>query len=194
MFSDDGGGTYRIFPDQEQFRTYTSLTMNVQYETNEYSSMNGTNFVFTHELNKIDWSISGDTVVIGGYTSYRAETDFGGRHYTAYFSPEIPVPFGPYLFGGLPGLIMEMQSDDGLVAYAFEYLRPIDNGDNIHPPTLARYITDEDFEKYVIDLLLSVENLSTESSTTTNGNPPSNHDIIKDRWTIVKDYKRARGY
>ena len=38
----------------------------------------------------------------------RADVDFGGRHWVAWFTPEIPVPDGPYKFCGLPGLIVQI--------------------------------------------------------------------------------------
>lgn len=37
---------------------------------------------------------------------------FRGRHYEAYYAPEIPIPDGPYKFIGAPGLILEAISFD----------------------------------------------------------------------------------
>lgn len=59
------------------------------------------------------WDILPDTSTVTGLLSYKATCTFGGRHWTAWFSPEIPVSDGPYKFAGLPGLIVKLDSEDG---------------------------------------------------------------------------------
>ena len=44
--------------------------------------------------------------------SQKATTTFAGRTYTAWFTTEIPLPYGPYKFGKLPGLILRVQDTD----------------------------------------------------------------------------------
>ena len=51
-----------------------------------------------------------DTIL--GYECLKATTTFAGRTYTAWFTTEIPLPYGPYKFGGLPGLILKIQDAD----------------------------------------------------------------------------------
>ena len=38
--------------------------------------------------------------------------EFAGRKYTAWFTSDIPLPFGPYKFGGLPGLILKIEDSE----------------------------------------------------------------------------------
>ena len=44
--------------------------------------------------------------------SQRAETEYGGRKWIAWFTTEIPFQDGPYVFQGLPGLILEIKDEN----------------------------------------------------------------------------------
>ena len=67
---------------------------------------------------KYNWVITNETKDISGYKCYKATTfrysDSGvmDEKYaiTAWFTPKIPVPYGPNGYGKLPGLILELQS------------------------------------------------------------------------------------
>ena len=51
------------------------------------------------------WTMAeGDSTILG-YTCHKATTRFRGRDYIAWYTEEIPFPYGPFKFGGLPGLI-----------------------------------------------------------------------------------------
>lgn len=54
------------------------------------------------------WELSDEKKKIGPYQVQKATTKWGGRNWTAWFSPEIPFSEGPYKFAGLPGLILEI--------------------------------------------------------------------------------------
>lgn len=55
------------------------------------------------------WILKEDTLHINGYVCQRADIEFGGREWTAWFSPEMAdYSDGPYKFQGLPGLIFRV--------------------------------------------------------------------------------------
>lgn len=56
----------------------------------------------------LDWRMSGDSKEFSGYKVQKATTSFAGREYIAWFTTEIPIADGPYVFHGLPGLIVEL--------------------------------------------------------------------------------------
>ncbi|MCU7616821.1 GLPGLI family protein [Chryseobacterium sp. PBS4-4] len=57
----------------------------------------------------IDWKISSEKQKIGEWMTQKAESDFGGRHWIAWFTTDIPIQDGPYKFHGLPGLIVKLE-------------------------------------------------------------------------------------
>ncbi|MDR2682416.1 MAG: GLPGLI family protein, partial [Dysgonamonadaceae bacterium] len=66
-----------------------------------------------------EWTIDDKaTKDILGYACRRAECDFRGRKYIAWYSDEIPVSDGPWKFGGLPGLILEVGDSEGHYQFA----------------------------------------------------------------------------
>ena len=65
-------------------------------------------FNIKENLNIFDWELVEGEKEILGYKCYKAELNFRGRKYTAYYSPEVPISNGPWKFNGLPGLILEI--------------------------------------------------------------------------------------
>lgn len=67
-------------------------------------------FVYPDSVPSLEWSFNDEeTDSIIGYDCRKATVEFAGRSYIAWFTPEIPLPFGPYKFGGLPGLILKLE-------------------------------------------------------------------------------------
>lgn len=58
------------------------------------------------------WNLKNETKKIGEFNCQKATIQFRGREYTAWFTKEIPVPFGPWKFKGLSGLILEIYDAD----------------------------------------------------------------------------------
>lgn len=84
-------------------------------------------FRYEEPLEGQDWEISDETREILGYRCQRAECDFRGRRYTAWFTPEIPLNDGPWKFCGLPGLIMAVADDAGHYTFTATGIRPLDD-------------------------------------------------------------------
>lgn len=68
---------------------------------------------YVEPIDVIDWEISDSTKNILGYECFLAEADYHGRHWTAWFTPEIPIQNGPWKLQGLPGLILEASEPTG---------------------------------------------------------------------------------
>ena len=57
---------------------------------------------------KMDWKLENETKQSAQYTLQKATTNFGGRHWAAWFCKDLNISEGPYKFRGLPGLIFEL--------------------------------------------------------------------------------------
>ncbi|WP_164123602.1 GLPGLI family protein [Sphingobacterium sp. xlx-130] len=64
--------------------------------------------VYEEGIEDFDWSIKEDTATVANLLCQKAELNFGGRTWIAWFSSEIPIMDGPYKFQGLPGLIVSI--------------------------------------------------------------------------------------
>lgn len=65
-------------------------------------------YKFEEDLDLFHWELTGDTSTICGYKTQKANCNFGGRSWVAWFAPELPYSDGPYKFNGLPGLIVKV--------------------------------------------------------------------------------------
>ncbi|MBM7418053.1 MULTISPECIES: GLPGLI family protein [Chryseobacterium] len=69
----------------------------------------------------LNWKILSETTKIGDYKVQKAETDFGGRKWTAWFTTDLPYQDGPYKFSGLPGLVVKAEDSTG--DYSFDLMK-----------------------------------------------------------------------
>lgn len=68
-----------------------------------------------------NWKLINETKIINSIDCKKAEVKYKGRDWIAWYAPEIPFSFGPYIFSGLPGLIVKItdMTDD----YDFELVQ-----------------------------------------------------------------------
>lgn len=68
----------------------------------------------------IVWEIGKETKLIGTYSCKKATGTYKNRNFTAWFAEEISIPDGPYVFKGLPGLVLEVY--DKLDSFRFSMI------------------------------------------------------------------------
>lgn len=70
-------------------------------------------YLVTDIVPKINWKINiKKTKKVLKYNCTEATGMYRGNKITAFFTKDIPISAGPYKFGGLPGLILELHGDD----------------------------------------------------------------------------------
>ena len=123
---------------------YRSLDKNV-YLDEELLLDASKSLVIKGELEKPEWNIVSDSIkTIENYPCLMAKGYVRGRNYTVWFTPDIPVSAGPWKLWGLPGLIMNVRSDDGVVEITLISLKPTD----LLPkePTVKKTVTPAEFK------------------------------------------------
>lgn len=89
-------------------------------------------YVSNEEIPKLFWQLYPDTKVIANMLCKKAETAFRGRKYIAWYTTSIPVSAGPWKLHGLPGVILEAESEDEKVKFIAESIVfPSDVSENI---------------------------------------------------------------
>ena len=117
-------------------------------------------FLITHQ--PIKWQLSQEEKQIGNYTCYKATTiktvenrkGAFEREITAWYTPQIPVNFGPKEYNGLPGLILELTQ----VKLTFSAIKIELNTKEeiiIKKPTKGKRVTEEEFRQIAKEASLS---------------------------------------
>lgn len=83
------------------------------YFNEEY--IDGTIDIIKEDKRKWNWNILPDTKKIGEFICKKATTNFRGSDFTAWFTSEIPLPFGPWKAKDLPGVILELYDGNNLI-------------------------------------------------------------------------------
>ena len=76
------------------------------------------NFQYTQNASGIQWKLHNEYKEHLGYNCQKATGTYSGRNYVAWFAEGIPVQDGPYVFTGLPGLIMEIEDEKSYFKYS----------------------------------------------------------------------------
>lgn len=79
-------------------RTAGLLTQKYQYE---------------EDCPKLEWEVLKGDTTIAGYHCNKAKTNLFGRDYIAWYSTDVNMPYGPYKFNGLPGLVFCIMDTQG---------------------------------------------------------------------------------
>lgn len=84
-------------------------------------------YVYQEGQVPLEWNITHDSKEYSVYSVQKATTSFAGRDYEAWFTMEIPIPDGPYIFAGLPGLIVELYDTEKHYHFSLLSVQKMDN-------------------------------------------------------------------
>lgn len=72
---------------------------------------------YEEELPEIAWELIDSVRTVCGYECHQARAEVYGRLWTVWYSPELPLSYGPYVLGGLPGLILGASDSEGIFRF-----------------------------------------------------------------------------
>ena len=79
-------------------------------------------YEYVASKNEFHWQLCDSTKNINGFEAYKATCCYHGREWAVWFSPDIPFSDGPWVFCGLPGLILEAHDKDHLFSFRKDWL------------------------------------------------------------------------
>ena len=78
------------------------------------------NYKIDKGFSELKWDLLEEEKEVSGLACYKATINYGGRKFTAWYTVDIPINDGPYVFNGLPGLIVEISDNQG--HYSFKLI------------------------------------------------------------------------
>ena len=146
----------------EHLQQYSSKTNAQVYKnypagkTTTLDALAASRFRCEEKEERPEWTLLPDTMTILSYPCRKATCHFKGRHYEAWYTPEIPKSEGPWKLCGLPGLILKAQDSQGhytFICTGIELSRdknPILFGGNDFEP-ISRKNLQKVYERYAAD-------------------------------------------
>lgn len=130
---------------------FTDLFANKDLKKNEIQKLIITglmaNKFFIKITDELKWKIGDEKQKIGDLDCQKAEVDYGGRHWIAWFSESVNFQEGPYIFHGLPGLIVKITDSDLDYSFSLIQLKKAENSDFYLSKTAGKEISWIDFQK-----------------------------------------------
>lgn len=146
MSMHSGGANVMIKMEEPENKVYTDLTEKKQIEQREFMTRT---FLIEGEVAQ-QWKLTGNQKMILDYPCQEAIIEKDSISMAAWFTPVIPVSAGPENYGGLPGLILAMESSDGknkTIATLVD-LTPVEK-DILVKPKKGKKVSREEYEKVV---------------------------------------------
>lgn len=133
-------GAWRPVTEESVYINEQALLVNRSFRRADY--------LIQEPLEVTAWQISTETKQLLGHTCQKATGNVKGRTYTAWFTTDIPVSFGPWKLYGLPGLILEAYDNANRIRFTCTRIETdiaLPEGLSLNPPADATPTTNAAF-------------------------------------------------
>ncbi|WP_395090661.1 GLPGLI family protein [Vaginella massiliensis] len=110
-------------PKIDDFLVYQDMKSNKMYLQDQIDIEM---MIFEEEIPQLSWQLSDEERVINDFVVKKATTSFRGRNYTAWYTLDIPITYGPWKLNGLPGAIVEVTEDKNKYAWHLKSFKKVD--------------------------------------------------------------------
>ncbi len=143
----ESGGAVMIRMKEPDNKVFTQLSENKQLEKREFMTRE---FLIETLLNPSEWKLTGKQKLILNYPCQEAVKETKEGKVSAWFTPVIPVPAGPGVYNGLPGLVLAVEVNDGKQTITAQTIDLGPVADNvIIRPEKGKKVTREEYDKMV---------------------------------------------
>jgi GLPGLI family protein len=143
--SEDSGMKIKMVMSRPDLQLYKNMK---DQKTIQKEDLMGRPFLITEDIEKLPWKLVNEAKDILGYTCQKAVINDADIEIIAWYTPQIAVSNGPMHFGQLPGMILEVDIDNGQTSVvATDILfTPLSKG-SIDAPDKGKKMSREAFEK-----------------------------------------------
>ena len=114
----------------------------------EQRDLMGKRFLIKDSIRQYDWRLLEDRKIVMGINCQKAALYQETDTIEVWYTTEIPISTGPAGFGGLPGLIIQVRMDHGLMEItATKYIKRTIEKKEIKAPTKGKVVTDKQFRE-----------------------------------------------
>jgi len=108
-------------------------------------------------IDDLEWTITKETKVILNFNCFKATTKVKSKLrdkeiitiYEVWFTPEVNLPFGPDIFSGLPGLVLEVMNTNQFIQYKATELKKLNKNIEICKPN-GKLINQSEYDSLII--------------------------------------------
>lgn len=97
-------------------------------------------YTYNEPAPKLKWELLDGFSTIGGYKCRQATTTYRGRKYIAWYTDKFPMKYGPYKFGGLPGLIVCIYDEAKDYTFTLTGFERAPKGEHIFRPSQSESV------------------------------------------------------
>jgi GLPGLI family protein len=152
-----GGAQFRMRMTPPKREVYKNLKEDKMVDEREFMTKM---FLIKGNTSPYPWKISDGQKKILDYICMKASYQDSTANYVVWFSPQIPVANGPAEFGGLPGMILQVDINDGeRMITAVEVTEEKVDTELLKEPSKGKEVTQEEFREIMREKMKEMETM-----------------------------------